>query len=391
MKKALVAALPDPSGNPRPNRAIKLLYSMGFEVHTLSPKLKKKMKEVTRTIEINPSEIFIGFKILRRFLILLNSMAGILKFGLFFFDKTYSIIWGLKSQEHNLKNETYNIIIVEDLTLLPFFIRNFSKTSKIVLDAREYYPKETEGSFYFRYIVAPEKRHLCNLLLKKLDGFYTVSNGLANLFEKEFSIRPNVIRSTPYYDKATYKPITGFPVKFVHHGIANRDRFLENMIHILAVFEGTYTLDFYLTGDVNYIKELKMLSKNFKNIKFFDPVPFNEINNMLCAYDIGFYFLVPAGFNTTYNLPNKFFEFIQAGLGVIIGPSPEMAAISKEFGVGIVSEEFTVDSMIQTLKSKTLEDLNLIKKNSLDVAMLLSWETESKKLENLVIDLTTIK
>ena len=57
MKKALVAALPDPSGNPRPNRAIKLLYSMGFEVHTLSPALKKKMKEVTRTIEINPSEI----------------------------------------------------------------------------------------------------------------------------------------------------------------------------------------------------------------------------------------------------------------------------------------------------------------------------------------------
>ncbi len=120
MKKALVAALPDPSGNPRPNRAIKLLYNMGFEVHTLSPALKKKMKEVTRTIEINPTEISIGFKILRRFLILLNSVAGILQLGLYFFEKTYSIIWGLKGQKEVLKNETYDIIIVEDLTLLPF-------------------------------------------------------------------------------------------------------------------------------------------------------------------------------------------------------------------------------------------------------------------------------
>jgi glycosyltransferase involved in cell wall biosynthesis len=388
LKKALVAALPDPSGNPRPNRAIKLLYNMGFEVHTLSPALKKKMKEVTRTIEINPTEIFIGFKILRRLLILLNSVAGILKLGLYFFDKTYSIIWGLKGQEEVLKNETYNIIIVEDLTLLPFFIKNFSKKSKIILDAREYYPKETEGSTYFRYIVAPEKRHLCNLMLNRLDGFYTVSNGLADLFEKEFSIRPKVIRSTPYYNEVPYKPIKEYPIKLVHHGIANRDRYLENMIHILSALEDTYTLDFYLTGDVNYINELKLLGQKFKNIKFYNPVPFNEINNMLSSYDVGFYFLVPAGFNTTYNLPNKFFEFIQAGLGIIIGPSPEMASLSKEYGVGIVSEEFTVDSMIQMLKSKKIEDLNLIKKNSLDVAFLLSWESESKKLENIVNDLT---
>jgi hypothetical protein len=388
LKKALVAALPDPSGNPRPNRAIKLLFSMGFEVHTLSPALKKKMKEVTRTIEINPTEISIGFKILRRFLILLNCVAGILQLGLYFFEKTYSIIWGLKGQEEVLKNKTYDIIIVEDLTLLPFFIQNFSKKSKIILDAREYYPKETEGSTYFRYIVAPEKRHLCNLMLNRLDGFYTVSNGLADLFEKEFSIRPKVIRSTPYYNEVPYKPIKEYPIKLVHHGIANRDRYLENMIHILSALEDTYTLDFYLTGDVNYINELKLLGQKFKNIKFYNPVPFNEINNMLSSYDIGFYFLVPAGFNTTYNLPNKFFEFIQAGLGIIIGPSPEMASLSKEYDVGIVSEEFTVDSMIQTLKSKKLEDLNLIKKNSLDVAYLLSWESESKKLENIINNLT---
>ena len=109
---------------------------------------------------------------------------------------------------------------------------------------------------------------------------------------------------------------------------------------------------------------------------------------MLCLYDVGFYFLVPVGFNTTYNLPNKFFEFIHAGLGVVIGPSPEMASLSREFGVGIVSDEFTVQSMIQTLKTKTINDLNLIKENSINIALQLSWETESKKLEKIINQLT---
>ncbi|RXK48274.1 glycosyltransferase family protein [Aquirufa rosea] len=387
MKKALVASLPDPSGNPRPNRAIKLLYNMGFEVHTLSPRLKYKMKEVTLTFEINPSEISNSFKIFRRLLLLINSLAGIFKLGISFFHKTYSLIWKIKDQEERLKNEYYNLIIVEDLTLLPFFVKNYTNKSKIILDAREYYPKEMEGSFYFRHIVAPEKRHLCKLLLKKIDGFYTVSNGLAELFEREFSIRPEVIRSTPYYNKVKYKPIKDFPVKLVHHGVANRDRLLENMIFVLAGLEGRYTLDFYLTGDENYIRELKVLGHKSKNVNFHDPVPFSEINEMLCSYDIGFYFLVPAGFNTKFNLPNKFFEFIQAGLGVVIGPSPEMSLIAQEFGVGIISDDFTVQSMIKTLKSKSLKDLNLIKNNSIEVALQLSWETESKKLESIIKNL----
>jgi hypothetical protein len=87
-------------------------------------------------------------------------------------------------------------------------------------------------------------------------------------------------------------------------------------------------------------------------IKFNGPIPFNDLVNKLSEYDWGFYLFQPTGFNTKYALPNKFFEFIQARLGVIIGPSPEMMAIVNKYENGFVSKDFSVQSIILP-KNKT--------------------------------------
>lgn len=386
MGKILVASLPDPSGNPRPNRTIRLLFKTCYEVHTLSPKLKREMNEVSYTYEINSNSVSVIFKIIRRSILLINSVAGIFGVGLAFFEKTYSYVWQLSKHKKALIRERYDLIISEDLTLLPFLISIARKSgSKVILDAREYYSRELEGSGYFRFFIAPEKKHLCKILLSKLDAFYTVSKGLSDLYEREYGIKPEVIRSTPDYQNPDFRPISSFPIKLVHHGIANRDRCLENMIKVVSRLGDKYTLDFYLTGDEKYINELKALSSGDNSrIYFRNPVRFDQINSMLRNYDIGFYFLVPTGFNTTYNLPNKFFEFIQAGLGVIIGPSPEMQNLVKEYGVGLISKSFSIDSMVDTLMNASLDDLNFIKQNSINAAGELSWEFESKKLTKLI-------
>ena len=104
----------------------------------------------------------------------------------------------------------------------------------------------------------------------------------------------------------------------------------------------------------------------------------------LNSYDIGFYYLEPKGFNVTYSLPNKFFEFIQARLAVVVGPSPNMVEIVREFDCGFISEEFTVDSMIETLQSLTPEVIDRMKRNSDRAARELCYEKEGKKLLALI-------
>ena len=72
---------------------------------------------------------------------------------------------------------------------------------------------------------------------------------------------------------------------------------------------------------------------------------------MANEYDIGLYLLRPANFNNRFALPNKFFEFVQGRLAVAIGPSPEMARIVHEYGLGIVAEDFTPETLAQELNN----------------------------------------
>ncbi|GAB3288356.1 hypothetical protein GCM10027297_33690 [Parahaliea aestuarii] len=101
---------------------------------------------------------------------------------------------------------------------------------------------------------------------------------------------------------------------------------------------------------------------------------------MLNEYDLGFYYLEPSGFNVTYNLPNKFFEFIQARLAVAIGPSPDMKKIVEEQKLGFVANNFSIDAMVDRLNALSLTDVRNAKSNCHQAARILCLEEESQSL-----------
>jgi hypothetical protein len=157
------------------------------------------------------------------------------------------------------------------------------------------------------------------------------------------------------------------------------------MIQIVATLGSGFSLDLYLTGSKGYIRELDKLTKGISNVKIIPPVPYEEIIPMLSEYDIGMYYLEPVGFNVTCNLPNKFFEFIQARLPVAIGPSPDMSKIVNQYNIGFVSEFFTVESMIKTLQSINIDTYDLCKSNCELAALELSYEVQEKKLSGIIL------
>jgi hypothetical protein len=156
------------------------------------------------------------------------------------------------------------------------------------------------------------------------------------------------------------------------------------MIEVVKELSGLFYLDFYLVGDIDEINKLKSVASNCEWIFFKEAVDFNDLVNILSNYDLGFYLLQPTSFNTKNALPNKFFEFIQARLGVIIGPSPEMMAIVNKYENGFVSKDFSVQSMVSLLKSLKLDDVAKMKMASNLASKELCWEKESLKLENMI-------
>ncbi|MCT7473089.1 glycosyltransferase family protein [Aliarcobacter cryaerophilus] len=370
-KSVLVICIANPSKNPRPNRIIKLLLRMGYEVDTCSYKSNGDLNISNEYIfeEINSN----FFERINRLLFkIIRLIIPSLDIKILLTEKIY------KFDKIKLELENYDLVIVENIEMLPFAVKNNSK--KIICDLREFYPLEYENSFLFRLLESKFKIDICKKYLKKCDKLITVSTGLINGYQKYFNLTPKLLMSTPNYFEISVKVNDGKNIKMVHHGVANTDRKLENMIEMFKYLDNRFSLDFYLVGNQTYTNQLKKLAKSFPKIRFLEPVPFNDIIPTMNQYDIGLYLLEPTGFNTEYALPNKFFEYIQARLMLAIGPSYDMKKIVEQYNLGIVSKNFDSKELAIELNKLSYEDILIYKENSNIASKELCYENESKKL-----------
>ena len=109
-----------------------------------------------------------------------------------------------------------------------------------------------------------------------------------------------------------------------------------------------------------------------------------DISKFISQFDIGIFILEPYIFNYQFALPNKFFEFIQARLAIAIGPSPEMSRIVINNELGVISPDFSSESMAKSLEGITKEDLQRYKLNAHSAAMIYCAETNKDLMINII-------
>lgn len=383
-KKALIACLPDPSGNPRPFRALWTLREMGFSISVFSPLNKQKIDFVESFIYHSTKKNSLRGKFLNRFWLALSKIAGKSEFlhqysGDFFFRSINALNFVKSLSESN-----FELIIVEDLQLLDSITKHAPRDTKIIFDAREYAPKEFESSWKFNFLNYSRIVRSLENNIRKIPAYYTVSEGLAEEYKKNFTIIPEVIRSIPFYHKKKSVIAKDYPIKCVHHGNANSDRGIECIIQAVAKLNGKFSLDLYLVGNNNNINRYKKIAGKSPHIRFLEPVPFNRLHDMLVKYDIGLAVYPTHTFNLKFCLPNKFFEFIQAGLGVVIGPSTEMEKLTDKYGFGVVSDVVSVDALASLLDLIDITMVNELKAAARAASRELCWEVEGLKLQDVI-------
>ena len=164
-----------------------------------------------------------------------------------------------------------------------------------------------------------------------------------------------------------------------------RDRQLERMIQVVALADQRFTLHFMLVGDQAYIAELKKIAGEIAagRIFFDDPVAPPDVVRRIAEYDIGLFVLPPINFQWQVSLPNKFFDFINAGLAVCIGPSLEMARLTRQYGFGVVASSFEPVQVAETLNGLTTELIDVMKHRALETRKEFNAEIEMGKIVSL--------
>ena len=277
------------------------------------------------------------------------------------------------------------LIHANDWDTLPIAVRAAEKTgAKILLDLHEYSPLLRDNRRYWKLFYAPMIDYFLRKYASLASASITVNETIAEKYAQEYGFKPGVVMNVPALNsRSVFKPTDPESIHLVHHGAAIRDRELDRMVRVAAGTDPRYKLHFMLVDrDPGYIDELQELARSIAPDRvFFDPpVAPAEIVNRISAYDIGLYILPPLNFNYSAASPNKFFDFVAAGLAVCIGPSPEMSRLVGQFDFGVVARSFEAQDASELLNDLNPEDIDRMKQNALKASDRLNADVEMDKL-----------
>ena len=265
---------------------------------------------------------------------------------------------------------------------------------KIYFDAHEYFPRYTE-----RIVWKLFERPLILYALKKSKNeifiMSTVCPSLARMYAKFFDFNKDfvqIITNSPDYE-AGLIPISldnKKRIQLIHHGGALRARNLEAMIDMMEYLpQDKYEMNFMLVeSDRTYYEELIERAKKYPNIFFIKPVDVNEISRFINKFDIGIYILDNKDINHKYALPNKFFEFVQARLAIVVGDSSEMRNYINKYNLGVSANSNNPEELANEILKLSKQDIMRFKINSDKHAEVLSANNNVLQLKKIAEDIT---
>ncbi len=253
--------------------------------------------------------------------------------------------------------------------------------SKLVLDIHESY-----DTWYWGLSEGIIK-NVFRKYAKYVDSSTTVVQQIANQHQ-EFGLKPVVLRNIPALsaEKNIFRKTDEKHIRLISHGVASKERRTDLMIRTLALSDDRYELHLVFTNYQSaYVKSLQHLANQIApgRVFFYPPYAPREIVQNIKKYDIGFHPIKPTNFNNLIALPNKFFEFIAAGLAVCIGPSPSMAEIINEFHCGVIAPSFEAADIAEALNRTTAAQWDEMKKASLSASKELNADVEMKLLSDI--------
>jgi glycosyltransferase involved in cell wall biosynthesis len=280
------------------------------------------------------------------------------------------------------------LLVSVDLDTLPAcYLVSRLRGITLVYDSHEFFTElpELQGRSFVRAVWRGIEKNL----LPRLAHVYTVSGSIAKAYHDRYGMHMSVVRNLPFGDRQEMRRpdlLDCNPRRIIiYQGALNAGRGLESMIAAMKYLDH-FHLQIFGTGPLE--KELRSLATRLEpddRITFMGRVPFDELRQHTRQASLGISIEEQLGLNYYYALPNKLFDYIQAGVPVLVSPFPEMKFIIDHYGVGEVLESHDPAILARQVKSMMEDDLKRMewKKNLSSAADELCWEKEAGKLRDV--------
>jgi len=371
--RVLILSFTETARNPRPLKQIAVLKD-DYEVTVAS--FGSSPDPDVEFIQLNPNPPRKG----------LARVVGV--FTLLFLVRLFRVHEWLNPRNRDaidrLSGRKWEVVIAHDPDTVAVAER-IESVRGLLVDLHEFSPDMSVPSLRWRLLDRPYYKWVCANRVTRAAAVTTVSPGIVERYKREFGIEAElVMNATPFQDLAPSE--TSDTIRLVHSGIAAPDRRLEVLIEAVVASSANVTLDLFLVETTAaYSQLLRDRANGDARIRFNEPVAYRDLVSTLNRFDVGVHVIAPTSFNNLWALPNKLFDFVQARLGVIVGPSPAMAEIVEREQLGAVLPGFDATDLQVEIERLDVTVVREWKRAAADAAPRLSGESQAR-IWRMIVD-----
>lgn len=212
----------------------------------------------------------------------------------------------------------------------------------------------------------------------------TVCDGIAALLDSEEVMqRPaTVIRSVPLAQPQPFRPC-GERITVLYHGIVSEDRGLEEAVRSLPMWRPEFSFVIRGSGEARVVDRLHGMARELgvsERLRIEPPVPFGQIVPAANRADIGYFVQGDFSPQKRFTLPNKFFEYVMAGLCLCVADLPEMAALVRRHDMGSLVASTDPVTIAAAINALTRPQIDAAKRAAILASQELAWEREQERL-----------
>ena len=289
-----------------------------------------------------------------------------------------------------------DVLYSNDLDTLSanFFATWFKPKSRLIYDTHELFTEVPE--LENRRFAKNAWLNIEKFIFPKLNNVITVNESIAKIYEAKYAKSILVVRNVPekYENQISFsKSKIGLPedkfILIIQGSGLNVDRGVEEAVLSMQFIDNAL-LVIVGSGDVIPIaKEIVSQKRLDDKVKFFDKRPYLEMMQLTSNANIGLSLDKPLSDNYRFSLPNKLFDYIQAGIPILSSELFELKKIITKYEIGCFVKTVSPEEIAKNINFLIANPdiLDVYKTNCIRAAENENWELEKMKLVRFIEDL----
>ena len=363
MKRVIVSVINDLVTDQRVNKSCLTLRKMGYEVLLVGRKQRKSPPMDERPYDTHRMKLLFE------------------KGPMFYAEYNIRLFFFLLFHKANL-------LLSNDLdTALPNFFISKLKGVKMIYDSHEYFTETPE--LVNRPRVQRVWKRIEGFVVPRLKEMITVCDSIAELFEQQYGVKCHVVRNIPSRAALPSKgdkmalDLPGDKRLLVLQGSGiNIQRGAEELVEAMRYLDDCFLM---VIGGGDVLPTLKNMVSEWHledRVRFFPRMPYQQMMAYTQLAEFGIILDKDTNLNYRFCLPNKLFDFIQAGVPVVASHLVEIEKIITKYNIGLFIPDHDPKSIAATIKEGLGDSLRraVWRQGLAQAAEDLCWENEQQTL-----------